>query len=386
MMKINKNKKRIGVIGTGFIAKGFVLTLTNHRDFSVSKVLTRRTKRECREYPRKDVLTNSVNELMEDSDLIVECSGDAIHAANVIDQALKMKKPVVTMNTEFHVTAGSYFVGKGLVTEAEGDQPGCLAALHEEVTQMGFEPLVYGNVKGFYNPNPTEEEMKFWAKKQGLSLPMVTASTDGTKVQYEQALVANMFKAAIVKTGLVGPKTEDVKTSAFELVKYARRLKQPISDYVINGRSPVRVFIVAKGDSRQRKALEYLKMGKGPVYYFDKNSILTYMEIIKTVRRVLNGGGILLDNGQVPTVSIAAVAKHGICKGTKIEHPVGNFDMRGVAVEIKKVKDHVPMALLLNAVFKRKVNQGAIVCWDDVEIPESLALKAWRSIAQRVLK
>ena len=95
------------------------------------------------------------------------------------------------MNSEFHVTVGSYFVDKGLVTEAEGDQPGVLAQLHEEAISMGFKPLVYGNIKGFLNENPTADDMEYWGNKSGISLDMVTSFTDGTKVQIEQTLVAN---------------------------------------------------------------------------------------------------------------------------------------------------------------------------------------------------
>ena len=37
-----------------------------------------------------------------------------------MDPACRTGRSVVTMNTEVHVTAGSYFVDKGLVSEAEG--------------------------------------------------------------------------------------------------------------------------------------------------------------------------------------------------------------------------------------------------------------------------
>ncbi|HBR14219.1 MAG TPA: NAD(P)-dependent oxidoreductase [Candidatus Omnitrophica bacterium] len=382
----SNSRKRVGVIGTGFIAKGFVRALENCVDLTVSGVLTRRDIHACAEFPRKRALTNSVAELVENSDIVVECSGDAIHATDVIDQALKASLPVVTMNSEFHVTAGSYFVGKGTVTEAEGDQPGCLAALHEDVTAMGFKPLVYGNVKGFFDPNPSEESMRFWSQKQGISLAMVTEATDGTKLQYEQALVANGFGAVIVQDGMLGLAAEDIAKSAFEFVGYAKKAKRPISDYVVNGKSSTRVFIAAQGDPRQKDALEYLKMGPGPCYFFHKNAILCHLEIIKTVRRILNGGPVLLNNSKTPTVSVAAVTKRKVPKGRAVGHPLGSFDMRGIAVKIKDHPDHVPQALLSKVIFKRAVDEGQIVRWDDVDVPESLALKAWRAITDKIFK
>ena len=61
------------------------------------------------------------------------------------------------MNTGFHVTTGSYFVGKGIVTEA-GRRPARMpGGAPRRCHGHGFKPLVYGNVKGFYDPNPTEE-------------------------------------------------------------------------------------------------------------------------------------------------------------------------------------------------------------------------------------
>jgi predicted homoserine dehydrogenase-like protein len=75
--------------------------------------------------------------------------------------ATKVNKKVVTMNSEFHVTAGTYFIKNGhYVTEAEGDQPGCLARLKADIENMGFDPVAYVNLKGFLNPNPELEEMK----------------------------------------------------------------------------------------------------------------------------------------------------------------------------------------------------------------------------------
>ena len=41
--------------------------------------------------------------------------------------------------------------------------------------------------------------MLHWSRRNGISLPMVTAFTDGTKLQIEQALVANGLGATIAR-------------------------------------------------------------------------------------------------------------------------------------------------------------------------------------------
>jgi len=94
----------------------------------LQKVLTRSDICKRDDFVKKDVLTNNLDDLINSCDLIVECSGDVIYATESIDKILKANIPVVTMNSEFHVTIGLYFVDKGLIIEAEGDQPGVEAA------------------------------------------------------------------------------------------------------------------------------------------------------------------------------------------------------------------------------------------------------------------
>ncbi|MCK4580151.1 MAG: NAD(P)-dependent oxidoreductase, partial [Dehalococcoidia bacterium] len=229
---------RIGIVGTGFIAKGLVMALAERRDLAVSKVLTRTEVGQRTGFPRQELLTNSSDELIDNSDLVVECSGDVIHATNVVNQVMAASLPIVTMDSELQVTTGSYFARRGFITEAEGDQPGCLAALKEDVIQMGFRPLVYGNIKGFLNHCPTRDDMEFWAEKQNLSLDKVISFTDGTKVEIEQALVANGLGAGIAVPGLLGIASEDVKTGAEAMAGRAKGLGYPISDYILSPKSP----------------------------------------------------------------------------------------------------------------------------------------------------
>jgi len=379
----NEPTTKIGIVGTGFISRGLFMALEGQPDLVVSKVLTRRDIRTCSEFPRQDVLTNSVSELTDGSELVVECSGDPIHGTEVLSQVMAASLPVVTMDAELHVTTGSYFARRGFITEAEGDQPGCLAALREDAIQMGFRPLVYGNIKGFSNHNPTRDEMEFWAQKQGISLHQVTAATDGTKLQFEQALVANGLGADIVVPGMLGINCEDVNTGANILADRAKNHNCAISDYLLSPRPPAKtlpkgVFITGEHDERQHAYLSYYKLGEGPYYTLLRSFYLPHLEIVKTIKRAINGGGVLLNNGEGPAISIAAIAKRPLLPGEPIQRGVGSFEVRGIAVRIADHPDHIPIGLLANAVVARNIEPGQQISFDDVEIPESLALEAWR--------
>lgn len=368
---------RIGIVGTGYISRGFNQLLLNHERYVASKVLTRRALNSCTEFPRQDILTHSIHELIDHSDIIVECSGDPIHAAIVIEQAFQANIPVITMNTEFHISCGSYFVDKGILTEAEGDQPGCLAVLAESAKEMGFTPLVYGNVKGFQDLNPSPENMRFWSKKHGISLSMVTAATDGTKVQAEQILVANGLNGGIAQEGLLGLPSTSLEENAFSLAKTAVNQNQVISDFIIHPTEKERIFIVATHDDTQQSALDYLKLGSGPYYTLSQNRILCHLEILKTVKRIQLTQKPLLNNSTQPTTSLAALAKKDIPAGTHIPHAIGSFEFRGIAVRINDHPQHVPMGLLQDVTLTKNIQKGELIMFDHIDLQPSLALSAW---------
>jgi predicted homoserine dehydrogenase-like protein len=294
-------------------------------------------------------------------------------------------RPVVTLNAEFHTTLGSHFVGRGLLSEAEGDQPGCLAALHEDAVAMGFEPLAYGNMKAFLNRDPSPEDMQFWAEKQGYSLPMVTSFTDGTKVQIEQCLVANGLNAGIAREDLLGLETGDLKAAAEELGKAADRLGYPISEYILDRGLPHGVFIVARHDDAQRQPLMNCKLGEGPYYLLIKNHCLVHLEVFKTIERVAKGGRPLLDNSSAPRIGVAAVAKRDLAPGTAIGRGCGSFELRGICVNLADRPDHVPICLANDLEVTRPVAAGEVLTFADVAMAETEAHKIWKSIEHKAL-
>jgi predicted homoserine dehydrogenase-like protein len=371
--RVSAQVRRIGLVGTGPMAQSFAKLVTRHcTDLRISKVLTRRPLESIADVPIEGVLTASTDELVEHSDVIVECTGDVFHGTEVIEHGFAAGLPAVTLNAELHVTTGSYLTGRGYVTEAEGDQPGSLAALHEDVVNMGFRPLVYGNMKGFRSLNPTPEDMAYWARRQGISVPNTTGATDGTKVQIEQVFVANAYGATIARQGLEGPEAMSLSEGAHGLAQLAERLGQPIADYLLAVNwAPTGVFIVCRHDEDLAGLLEYFKLGKGPYYLLVKPYHLCSLEIAKTVRRALSGAPPLLTNTANPTLSVGAVAKRALQPGEKIERGSGGFELRGEAVRIVDAPRHVPIGVVRDAVVRRRIEPGQLLDLDDIEIPHT---------------
>lgn len=372
-------KIRIGIVGAGFIGRGSSLAISRHPDFQVSKVLTRRSV-ENSEFPLPGCLTNSFEDLIRSSDIIVECTGDVVYATQVISDVLESDIPVVTMNSEVQVTTGSWLLRRGYLTEAEGDQPGSIASLAENAIDMGFEPVLYGNIKRFLNHEPTEAEMIYWSEKNGISIKQTTSFTDGTKLQIEQALVANGLGAEIFSGGMEGVETDSLQEGADLICEKASLLNVPVSDYILSRKLPSGVFIAATHSQEQSPSLRYLKMGVGPYYVLLQPNHLCHLEIPKTLKRVVAGGKPLLTNSPMPRYGVVAVAKRDLEIGDKIGTGIGSFQARGMAVSMKTHRNAVPIGLLNDAVVAKQVQKNEIIDFSSVELPESLAFRAYREI------
>ena len=384
----NNGKYKIGISGTGFVARGLMYSLKYHPQLELVGVLTRRDINSLKDVPaEKKIITGNVNKLIKSCDLVVECTGDAIHATLVVEAILEAGLPVVTMNPELQITTGTYLAQKGTLIEAEGDQPGTIAALDMEVKSMGFKPIVYGNIKRYLNLNPTREEMEYWSKRQGISMDQVTAFTDGSKVQIEQALIANGLGATIANRGLLGIPCKDLEDGAQRLGEVADEIKKPISDYVLCATAPAGVFIVAKHDKEQKPYLEYLKLGPGPNYVLLKPYHLVHSEIPKTIMKVLTGDkSYQFNNGQNPTAQVVAITKRKIEAGEIVKRGLGSFDIRGEAVKIENYLDCVPITLMQDAKFQKTVEEGQIIKFSDVELPKTRALEIWQQILSDIEK
>ncbi|MEZ4859927.1 MAG: hypothetical protein R3C14_01400 [Caldilineaceae bacterium] len=386
---ISKRPIRIGLIGSGYIARGLITLLACRTDLTISKVLTRCEPTTRSDFPAQNLLTNSIHDLIDHSDLAVECSGDVLHGTAMLLAVMDAELPVVTLDPTLQVTTGSYFVDKGFITEAEGYAPGSLAALHEEVIQMGFKPLVYGNSSNSLNKNPHPDVMLTMAKKQGVSLNRVVAAIDGTQTQFEQVLVANGLGADIAKTGLLYLQADTLEEGANLLAALAKGKGTPLADCLvptagIGHKLPADIFVTAEHEQHQQEFLRYYQLGDGPYYTLRRSYCLPHLDLVKTICRVVHGGGVLLTNSATPRFSVAARAKRALKQGERIEWGIGSFDVRGVAVRITEHPGHVPIGLLQRAVVKHALEPGQLLTFADLEFPNSIAKQAWLEIEQSV--
>jgi predicted homoserine dehydrogenase-like protein len=379
---------RVGISGSGFVARALAGVLAKTPDFAVTGVLTRRpVDRSAAHFP-EGVLTNSAEALIERADIVFECSGDTLHAAEVLCAAGAAGRRLVTMNAEAQVTVGTELLHMGFsVTEAHGDQPGVLAELDAEVRAIGFEPLAYVNLKGFHDPDPSPESMRYWSEKQQSTLAAVTSYTDGGKMQIEQVLVANGLGAGIARRGMIGGAVDDLLDLGY-LAAEAERIGRPVSDYVVHPKGPKGVLVLAGCEAAaltpDYSVFTKVRTRDGRAYVLVKPHYFVHLEVPKTLRGVVAGAPPVITNGLAPTVSIAAVTKRALPAGARIATGLGGFELRGEAVTIAEIPDAVPITLMDGAVTRHALEAGAVVTEADVDVPDSLARRLWSRTLARV--
>lgn len=379
---------RVGISGSGFVARALWPVLAATPDFTVTGVLTRRPVALSADGFPEAVLTNSADEMIERADIVFECSGDTSHAAEVLMAAGAAGRALVTMNAEAQVTVGTELLHAGFsLTEAHGDQPGATAELAAEVRAIGFTPVAYVNLKGFHDPDPSRDSMLYWSEKQKSTLAAVTSYTDGGKMQIEQVLIANGLNAGIARQGMIGGAVDDLLDLGY-LAAEAARIGRPVSDYVVHPKGPKGVLVLATSEDAARtpdySVFSKVRTHDGRAYMLLKPHYFVHAEVPKTLRGVVAGLPPVITNSLAPTVSIGAVAKRAIPAGTRIETGLGGFELRGEAVTIAEAPDAVPITLLDGAVTRHALEPGALVTEADVDVPETLARRLWNRTAARI--
>jgi predicted homoserine dehydrogenase-like protein len=253
---------------------------------------------------------------------------------------------------------------------------------------MGFRPLAYVNIKGYLNNDPCLDEMEHWAEAQHLRLDQVVSFTDGSKLQIEQALVANGLDADIACDGMLGRTVPDLRATGF-LGALAEQSGRPVSDYILCPGAPPGVFLVARHEEFTMHGdygpFARLRTIDGEYGILLRPHHLIHLEVPRTVLGVINREPPLLNNSLNPRIGVAAVAKRPLKRRAKLERGLGSFQVRGSAVELLSHAQHVPICLLAGAVLRRNVEPGQMLSFDDVELPESRALSIYRDLLTETL-
>jgi predicted homoserine dehydrogenase-like protein len=393
---------RVGIIGAGFMCQGLtnqvanstpgmhVVAISNRRperavavfkyagleDIVVAEAQLKFDNAAARERP---VATEDPMLLARSPhiDVLVDVTGSVEYGAHVVLEAFKHKKDVVLMNAELDGTIGpilqSYAERDGVIlTGCEGDEPGVEMNLYRWVKGLGLTPRLMGNVKGLQDPyrNPTTQQG--FAERWGQNAAMVTSFADGTKISFEQSIVANATGFKVRSRGMSRglQYTGDVlKIGELYDVEELRRLGGAI-DYVV-GTPLTKVYCLAEHpDPKQQHYLSLYKMGPGPLYSFFIPYHLVHFEAPSAIARAVLFRDPTTKPLGGPVVEVCAVAKRDLRAGEVLDD-YGMYMTYGEAVNADEMSAgrYLPEGLVQGCRLKRGIAKDAVITYDDVVLP-----------------
>ena len=313
----------------------------------------------------------------EQIDVLVDVTGSVEFGAHVVLEAFKHGKDVVLMNAELDATIGpilqTYAKKYGVILSAcEGDEPGVQMNLYRWVKGLGLIPRVLGNVKGLQDPyrNPTTQ--KGFAERWGQNPAMVTSFADGSKISFEQTIVANATGFQVKSRGMSRglEYCDDImKIGKIYDIDELRRLGG-IVDYVV-GTPLTKVYCLAEHpDPKQQHYLNLYKMGEGPLYPFFMPYHLVHFEVPNAIARVVLFRDSVAQPLGGPVVEVCAVAKRDL-KAGEILDDYGMYMTYGEAVNVDEMsgKRYLPEGLVEGCRLMKDIRKDAVITYDDVSLP-----------------
>jgi predicted homoserine dehydrogenase-like protein len=315
----------------------------------------------------------------EGIDALLEVTGTVEHAAHVVLRAIEHDKHVVLMNAELDGTIGpilkTYADKAGVVLSAcDGDQPGVEMNLYRFVRGIGLRPLVCGNIKGLQDRTRNPTTQAGYAARWGMNVYMTTSFADGSKISFEQAIVANATGMRAPRRGLYGRDFEgmdiDALTGEYDIEELERL--GGIVDYVVGAKPPPGVYVFATHDDpRQRHYLNLYKRGEGPLYSFYTPYHLCHFEVPTSVARVVLFRDAVLAPIAGPVVDVVATAKVDLVAGAVLDG-IGHYLTYGQCEnsDVTRTERLLPMGLAEGCRLRRDVPRDQVLTYDDVELPE----------------
>lgn len=313
----------------------------------------------------------------EQVDVLVDVTGSVEFGARVVMEAFRHGKDVVLMNAELDATIGpilqTYAKKQGVIMSAcEGDEPGEQINLYRWVKGLGLIPRVLGNIKGLQDPYRNPATQHDFAEKWGQNPAMVTSFADGSKISFEEAIVANATGFVVKSPGMSRGLHygEDImKIGSLYDIDELRRLGG-IVDYVV-GTPLTKVYCLAEHpDPKQQYYLNLYKMGEGPLYSFFIPYHLVHFEVPNAIARVVLFRDPVVQPLAGPVVEVCSLAKRELKEG-EILDDYGMFMTYGEAVNADEMcaGHYLPEGLVEGCRLRRALKKDEKITYHDVLLP-----------------
>lgn len=408
------NNIKIALLGAGSMGKGifYQSSITPGIDcLAISDIHIDRAIESVKNTGQEYCIVDNQNELLdcinkniiavcEDGMLLAECelfdafldASNSIKSAAIIDlKALENKMHLIMVNAEADLLYGPHFLkiameNNVIYTSSDGDQPGVIQRIVDEMNLWGFKLVMAGNIKGFLDrySNPTKIIPE--ADKRNLDYKMCTSYTDGTKVAVEMALVANALNCSVLTPGMKGKSMNSVHDifSHYDFESLYNDNKTVV-EFILGATPKGGVFAVGYcNDIFQQSMLDWFppNMGEGRFNLFYRPYHLCHVETMRTIAEAVLDYRPLMTPKYGLLTNVYAYAKQNIKNGEKLDG-IGGYSCYGLIenIETNKFDEGLPICLANDVVIKRDIGKDKKIGMSDVQFdPNRIDFKLYNKV------
>lgn len=303
--------------------------------------------------------------------LVVAATGAIEYGALAIIDLLEHGIDVVSLNAEVDALLGPLLHRiaadhDAIYTIGDGDQPGAMLRQVEFVDGMGLDIVAAVNCKRHMDIFQNPEDSRPFAERDNTSVLMTTAFGDGTKMQIENAVVANVTGLKPDRRGMHGVETT-IEKAATDIPNALE--SDNCIEFTLGGDFGAGVGVLgrSRGSRVMESALKLYKMGDGPNYFFFRPFHLVALEIPRTIAQVVLDRRPLGRHPAQRITEVVAVAKRELHRGDQLDG-IGGFGCYGEVARVEEAAGLLPIGLSEFAAVTKSVAVNEPVALDHVEV------------------
>jgi predicted homoserine dehydrogenase-like protein len=397
----------VGVLGAGYVGRGLVHLLERLPGFRVTLIANRSVEHARDAFLAAGVGTRSVAVIDDQDardrallqgqrvvvtdpglmvscdslDVIVEGTGSLDYAGGVVMAALGAGRRVLSINAELDATIGWLLhavaaANGGTYTICDGDQPGVQMRTVDLVRQMTFDVVASVTCKRHLDVHQSITQSAPYAARDGTSTAITVAAGDGTKMNVEQAVVANLTGLVPERRGMHGVPTTLENALRDVLAVFER---DGVVDYTLGGDLGAGVFVVGRAPEPEavQQALRFFKLGDGPEYLLFNPYTLVQFEMPRSIAEVVLDDAPLWSPFAHPVADVVAVAKHELRAGERVDG-IGGDKCYGQIDTVDAAGPFLPIAFAHHARITTPVGLDEPIPRDAVELDAEAPIVALR--------
>jgi predicted homoserine dehydrogenase-like protein len=403
-----------GIIGAGYVGRGLTHLLDRLSGYRPAVVVNRTLERAVDAYVlagvrAADVAVATTERELHDAvgrgqpvvaqdpdlaiacdhlDVLVEATGTLDHGATVMLAALRAGRRVVSINAEVDATVGwllhvAAAAHGGVYTICDGDQPGVQMRTLDQVHDMAFDVVASVNCKRHMDVHQSIADSAPYAARDNTSIAVTVSAGDGTKMNIEQAVVANLAGLAPDCRGMHGVPT----TLARALPDMLGALSHDgVVDYTLGGDFGAGVFVIARAPEPDavRTPLRFFKLGDGPEYLVFSPYTLVHFEMPRSIAEVVLDDTPLWVPAGRPVAEVIAVAKRDLVPGERLDG-IGGDTAYGQIDTVAGAHGFLPIAFADHARVVKAVRRDEAIPLDAVEVDAEAPIVALRRLQDQLL-